>query len=272
MALLTCENLVIKYENTTVISDLNFSVDYGDFLCIVGDNGAGKSTLVKCILGLKSLQSGSIDFDPAFDRTRIGYVSQLEEIDRDFPASVREVVLLGCLNRHGLSPFYRRAEKRRAEEILQKLHIESIAGKSFRELSGGQRKRVLLARALLASGSLLLLDEPTAALDPVATRDFYDTILRLNKEGMTIVMVSHDIHASIHHGTHILHLSGDEPIFFGTTDQYLHSKIGHSYLDEKGKCAQCEKALHEHIHAGKRPSEPVQPADYSILPNSEKGK
>lgn len=270
MPLLTCENLLIKYENTTVISDLSFSVEYGDYLCIVGDNGAGKSTLMKCILGLKGLQSGKITFDNDFDRKEIGYVSQLDEIDRDFPASVKEVVMLGCLNKHGFSPFYSKEEKERAAAILKKLHIESLTDRSFRELSGGQRKRVLLARALMASGKVLLLDEPVAALDPIATKDFYDTIQKLNKEGMTIIMVSHDIHASIHHGTHILHLSHDLPTFYGTTDEYLESKIGHTYLGESGRCSQCEKNLHEHIHAhaGDK-GEFNPPRDYSILDHSK---
>ncbi len=265
MSLLTCKDLLIKYENTTVISDLSFQVEYGDFLCIVGDNGAGKSTLMKVILGLKQLNGGSVEFDENFRRSEIGYVSQLEEIDKDFPASVMEVVMLGCLNRHGILPFYRQSEKRRAEDVLKKLHIESLANRSYGELSGGQRKRVLLARALMASASLLLLDEPVAALDPIATRDFYDTLSTLHKEGMTIIMVSHDIHASIHHGTHILHLSHDMPTFIGTVDDYLNSKTGHAYLDERGKCAQCEGHFHEHIHLTNK-------KDYSILPKSENGK
>ncbi|MBR4169574.1 MAG: metal ABC transporter ATP-binding protein [Lachnospiraceae bacterium] len=250
MALLTCDDLLIKYDNTTVIDGLSFSVNEGDYLCIVGDNGAGKSTLLKCILGLKSVQRGEVAFDPAFDRAKIGYVSQLDEINPDFPASVKEVVMLGSASGHGL-PFYSAAERAQYKEVLKKLHIESLGGRSFRELSGGQRKRVLLARALMTSASLLLLDEPVAALDPGATRDFYDMILRLNKEGTTIIMVSHDIHASIHHATHILHLSGENAAFFGTVDAYLNSRLGHSYLDDQGKCAQCDRSLHEHIHTPK---------------------
>ena len=255
MALLTCSDLLIKYENTTVIRSLSFSVNRGDYLCIVGDNGAGKSTLIKCILGLKTLTSGSITFDPDFDRSKIGYISQLNEINEDFPASVREVVMLGCLGQHGFLPVYSAKEKKLCAEVLKKLHIESIAERSFRELSGGQRKRVLLARALMTSADLLFLDEPAAALDPNATKDLYDTVAVLNKEGTTILMVSHDIHASIHHATHILHLSGEEAAFFGTTDEYLESKMGRSYLDAEGKCAQCDRNLHEHMHTQKTPAQ-----------------
>ncbi len=261
MPILTCKDLTIRYENTTVIRDLSFAVDEGDYLCIVGDNGAGKSTLLKCILGLKSYQAGSVSFADTLSKDKIGYVSQLDEVAPDFPASVKEVVMLGCLGTHGFSPVYSAKEKQRFKEVLKKLHIESLANANYRELSGGQKKRVLLARALMAGADLLLLDEPVAALDPIATRDFYDTISRLNREGTTIIMVSHDIHAAIHRATHILHLSDEKAAFFGKTADYLNSKMGHTYLDESGKCAQCEKNLHEHMHA-----------DHSILPKSEAGK
>ena len=246
MALLTCEDLLIKYENTTVISGLSFSADYGNYLCVVGDNGSGKSTLLKCILGLKTVQGGSITFDKGMGQKEIGYVAQQDEMNRDFPASVMEIVLSGCLNKHGLSPLYSKKEKALAKQALFKLHIENLAGKSFQELSGGQRKRVLLARALLASGKLLLLDEPVAALDPIATQEFYEILLELNKEGMTILMVSHDIHSAIHNASHILHLSAQAPAFFGTTDEYLNSRVGHAYLGEQGNCRQCLKQFHSH--------------------------
>ena len=268
MPILTCTDLTIRYENTTVIRDLSFAVNEGDYLCIVGDNGAGKSTLLKCILGLKSLQSGSVAFDPAFEKSRIGYVSQTDEISPDFPASVYEVVMQGSLGGHGLSPFYSKEEKKKYKEVLKKLHIESLSNRSYRELSGGQKKRVLLARALMADAKLLLLDEPVAALDPNATRDFYDMILRLHRDGTTIIMVSHDIHAAIHQATHILHLFGENAAFFGTTDEYLNSRMGHTYLNEDGKCAQCEQNLHEHMHAGSE----KETRNYSILPKSENGK
>ena len=268
MAILTCKDLLIRYENTTVIRGLSFVVNEGDYLCIVGDNGAGKSTLLKCILGLKSLQEGSVVFDPAFEKSRIGYVSQTDEISPDFPASVFEVVMQGSLGRHVFCPFYTKEEKQKYREVLKKLHIESLSSKSFANLSGGQRKRVLLARALMADAKLLLLDEPVAALDPNATRDFYDMISRLHRDGTTIVMVSHDIHAAIHHATHILHLFGEEAAFFGTTEEYLNSRMGHTYLNEDGKCAQCDQNLHEHMHAGTE----KEKRDYSILPKSEIGK
>ncbi|MBO4901997.1 MAG: metal ABC transporter ATP-binding protein [Lachnospiraceae bacterium] len=262
MVLLTCKDLLIKYEQKTVITGLSFQVNEGDYLCIVGDNGAGKSTLLKCILGLKTVRSGSIAFDPSLHATEIGYLSQADETGPDFPASVREVVMQGCLGRHGLRPFYAAAERAKCTEVLKKLHIESLSSASFRELSGGQRKRVLLARALMTSARLLLLDEPVAALDPNATRDFYDTIKRLNKDGVTIIMVSHDIHEAIHHATHILHLSGETAAFYGTTDEYLQSRLGRTYLDDNGKCLQCEKSIHEHIHGLQKPVSSTFPAEH----------
>ncbi len=245
MTLLTCEDLLIKYENTTVISGLSFSVNYGDYLCIVGDNGTGKSTLLKCILGLKANQGGSILFDKEMTQKEIGYVAQQDEMNKDFPASVMEIVLSGCLNKHGLSPFYSKKEKKLAKQALSKLHIENLSGKSFQELSGGQRKRVLLARALLASGKLLLLDEPAAALDPLATQEFYEILQELNNDGMTILMVSHDIHSAIHNASHILHLSTQAAAFFGTTGDYLNSQVGYAYLGEQGNCRQCLRQFHK---------------------------
>lgn len=243
MALLTCEHIKIKYENRDVISDVSFQIDAGDYLCIVGDNGAGKTTLLKALLGIKNIQEGTISFDPSLEKNEIGYVSQQNDINKDFPASVYEVVMSGCLNKHGFSPFYREGEKKRAQEILARLGLSDIKFQSFQQLSGGQQKRVLLARALLSSSKLLFLDEPVAALDPIATNDFYEVLSRLHSEGMTIIMISHDIHSSIHHASHILHLSNSS-YFFGTTNDYLTSSFGQTYLGEKGLCRECHHAIH----------------------------
>lgn len=243
MEILKCEHLQVKYDNRTVIDDLNFSISYGDYLCIVGDNGAGKSTLLKCLLGLKNASAGTVSFDTNLKKNQIGYVSQALDINNDFPATVTEVVLSGCLNQHGLSPFYTKQEREHALEILGELNMSDYIGKSFKELSGGQQKRVLLARALMASEKLLLLDEPVAALDPIATEEFYDTMRHLNKSGMTLIMVSHDIHKAVHNASHILHLSNCMPNFFGTHSEYLASDIGHTYLGEHGHCSQCHEEL-----------------------------
>ena len=247
MELIKCEDLQVNYDSRSVIKDLSFTVNYGDYLCIVGDNGAGKSTLVKCLLGLKQISGGQMTFASDIGRNQIGYVSQMSSSDADFPATVLEVVMSGCLNRHGFNPFYKKSEKERAMDILAKLGLADLANQSYKNLSGGQQKRVFLSRALMASEKLLILDEPVAALDPIATDDFYSTMDLLHKEGMTLIMVSHDIHTAVHKATHILHLSNQMPNFFGTREEYLRSSIGHTYLGTSGNCSQCNKNLHSHV-------------------------
>lgn len=243
MDLLTCTHIQISYDDRTVIEDLTFKVGYGDYLCIVGDNGAGKSTLIKCLLGLKQISGGELKYDSGIRQNQIGYVSQNLEVNEDFPASVLEVVVSGCLNRHGILPFYSKKEKTDAEDVLNKLGLADIANESFKNLSGGQQRRVMLARALMASEKLLILDEPVSSLDPIATEEFYNTMKMLNDEGMTLVMVSHDIHTAVHKASHILHLSNQMPNFFGTREEYLGSKIGHSYMGSGGNCTQCNKRI-----------------------------
>ncbi|MCL1864131.1 MAG: ABC transporter ATP-binding protein [Defluviitaleaceae bacterium] len=221
MAQLTCENLALGYEGKTVVSDLSFAVNSGEYLCIVGENGSGKSTLMKTILNLKTPQSGKITTDSGFAATEIGYMPQQTAAQKDFPASVREVVRSGCLNRVGLRPFFNRAEKQLAEDNMKRLGIEHLAKRCYRELSGGQQQRVLLARALCATHKILLLDEPAAGLDPKATAEMYDIISDLNKSGTTIIMISHDIEASVKYASHILHIGNGESMFFGTKDEYV---------------------------------------------------
>ncbi|MCL2048098.1 MAG: ABC transporter ATP-binding protein [Defluviitaleaceae bacterium] len=226
MPQITCQNLTLGYEGKTVISDLSFAVGTGDYLCIVGENGSGKSTLMKTILGLKAPMSGQVLTGGGLSPTEIGYLPQQTVVQKDFPASVREVVRSGCLNRCGIRPFYSRAEKQMAEENMKKLDIANLARRCYRELSGGQQQRVLLARALCATGKILLLDEPVAGLDPKATADMYELIETLNNGGITIIMISHDINAATKYASHILHLGA--AFFFGT-------KL--DYLDRSGGCA-----------------------------------
>jgi zinc transport system ATP-binding protein len=218
MPQLTCQNLTLGYEGKAVVSGLSFTVNAGDYLCIVGENGSGKSTLMKTLLKLKTPMSGQIVTGGGLLPNEIGYLPQQTAVQKDFPASVREVVRSGCLNRCGLRPFYSPGEKRMAEDAMQKLGIAPIAKRCYRELSGGQQQRVLLARALCAAGKILLLDEPAAGLDPEASSALYDLIASLNAEGVTIIMVSHDIAASMKYATHILHV-GSQP-FFGTKEEY----------------------------------------------------
>lgn len=231
--LIKCNDLSFEYDGRKVLSNLSFTVGEGDFLCVVGENGSGKSTLVRALLGLKKPQKGVIEFAEGLRPTDIGYLPQRTDVQKDFPASVREVVLSGC---RGSSPFRTKAQKAFARENMELLGISDLASRSFRELSGGQQQRVLLARALCSTKRLLLLDEPTAGLDPLVTRELYSVIDSLHKNGITVIMVSHDIGIALDKATHMLHLhqAGN---FFGETDHYLN-------------CDECRRFLGgEHTHA-----------------------
>lgn len=229
MALITCDNITLAYDNNVVLSNLSFYVEDGDYLCILGENGSGKSTLVRTLLGLRKPSAGHITFGDGLVQNEIGYLPQHTEVQKDFPASVWEVVLSGCLNSRGWKPFFSRKEKDRAQANIERLSIENIKNKSFRELSGGQQQRVLLARALCATHKLLLLDEPVAGLDPLVTQELYKIIKDINESGITVVMVSHDIRTSVDAASHILHIN-NEAQFFGTAEEYRHSEIGHRFL------------------------------------------
>ena len=222
MAQLLCENLSLGYNSRTIVENLNFSVNTGDYLCIVGENGSGKSTLMKTILRLLKPLSGKIITGDGLLPDEIGYLPQQTEVQRDFPASVSEIVLSGCQSRCGKRPFYNRAEKKLAEENIKKMGIEALKKNCYRELSGGQQQRVLLARALCATQKMLLLDEPVSGLDPIVTKEMYTLIEQLHKDGITIIMISHDIEAAIKYATHILHIG--KKIFFGTKQEYLSQK------------------------------------------------
>lgn len=230
MSLLTCEDLKLGYDGTTVVEHLSFTVDKGDYLCVVGENGSGKSTLIKALLGLNPPIDGKIETGDGLSKNEIGYLPQQTVLQRDFPASVEEIVRSGCLNKTGFRPFYTRQEKEAADYNMKKLGIYEMRKRCYRELSGGQMQRVLLARALGATGRMLLLDEPVAGLDPMATMEMYELVLRLNKEDkITIIMISHDTQASVKYASHILHVS-HVPLFFGRTGDYVNSEIGKAFL------------------------------------------
>lgn len=222
-----CKNLTLGYEDGVVAEDISFTVSSGDYLCILGENGSGKSTLIKALLGLRPPLSGELVRSEALGR-EIGYLPQQTVVQKDFPASVKEIVRSGCLAKMGLRPFYTKQEKQLAEENMEQLGISHLAKRCYRDLSGGQQQRVLLARALCATRNILLLDEPVTGLDPKAQTDLYDLIAGLNAEGITIIMVSHDISA-IRYASHILHIGGRTQLFFGTKDEYLASTLGRSF-------------------------------------------
>ncbi|MBD5129517.1 MAG: ABC transporter ATP-binding protein [Ruminococcaceae bacterium] len=220
MALIKTENLTLSYENMTVIENMSFEVNPGDYLCIVGENGSGKSTLVKALLSLKRPVGGSITFGGGLLRREIGYLPQQTNAQRDFPASVSEVVISGCLNSRGIRPFYSPKERKKAAENMEKLGITELKNRSYRELSGGQQQRVLLARALCATKKLLLLDEPVSGLDPMVTAEMYELISQINKSGVTVIMVTHDMTAALKYASHILCMT-EENRFYGTLEKFL---------------------------------------------------
>ncbi len=232
MAQLICSNLKLGYEGRVVLSGLDFFVDAGNYLCIVGENGSGKSTLMKTILGLLKPAGGKITWGEGLRENEIGYLPQQTAVQKDFPATVREIVLSGCQGRAGRRPFYSRAEKELAIRNMERMGISPLSGRCYRELSGGQQQRVLLARALCATRKILLLDEPVSGLDPRVTAEMYDLILRLNQEGVTIMMISHDIAAAVRYASHILHVGHET--FFGTADEYRKSSLAARFLLQEG--------------------------------------
>ena len=232
MAQLTALNLSLGYDAHPIVEGLKFTVNAGDYLCIVGENGSGKTTLMRTLLHLQKAVSGQIQYGDGLRANQIGYLPQQSLLQKDFPASVREIVLSGCQGRCGLRPFYGKKDKEAATKALERMGISNLADRCYRELSGGQQQRVLLARALCASGKLLLLDEPVTGLDPKATADMYGLIEELNRDGLTIIMISHDIAAAIRYASHILHIG--TRVFFGTKEEYLVSDTGRYFAGQEG--------------------------------------
>lgn len=232
MALIACRDVSFAYEGNIVAEGLNFEINSGDYVCIVGENGSGKSTLVKGLLRLKAPSRGSIDFSD-IKPNEIGYMPQQRETQKDFPASAYEVVISGRLNSRGIRPFYDSKDRLEASLNMEKLGILKLKHKCFRELSGGQQQRVLLARALCATRRMLILDEPTAGLDPVATQELYSLIEMVNmKLGITVIMVSHDIEAALRYASHILHLNRSQE-YFGSVDGYIDTEVGSKFTGDK---------------------------------------
>ena len=234
MAQITCKNLTLGYENRAIQENLNFSINAGDYLCIVGENGSGKSTLMKTLLHLQPPISGTIELGDGLHKNEIGYLPQQTLVQRDFPASVKEIVLSGCQGRCGWRPFYNKEDKEIARKAMEKMMIQDLQDRCYRELSGGQQQRGLLARALCAAKKILLLDEPVSGLDPKVTAEMYQLIEDLNKKDeITIIMISHDIEAAVRYATHILHIG--EHCFFGNKKQYLESSLGRHFTGQEGE-------------------------------------
>ena len=223
MPQIKCTDLTLGYGSQEILSHLSFEVNAGDYLCIVGENGSGKTTLMKTLLGLTKPLKGSIEFSDGVTARTIGYLPQQTDVQRDFPASVREIVLSGCLGHDGFRPFYNKADKALAARSMERMNITDLSRRCYRELSGGQQQRVLLARALCATEKILLLDEPVAGLDPKVTAEMYELIESPKQaDGVTVIMISHDVDKALQYASHILHIGSD--IFFGTKDEFLNAK------------------------------------------------
>ena len=230
--LLRAENIDKHFGITHALDNVSFTFNKGEIHALIGENGSGKSTLMKTLLHLQPPISGTIELGDGLKKNEIGYLPQQTLVQRDFPASVREIVLSGCQSRCGLRPFYNKEEKRVAQKAMEKMMIQDLADHCYRELSGGQQQRVLLARALCAAQKILLLDEPVSGLDPRVTAEMYQLIKDLNKkDGITIIMISHDIAAAVKYATHILHIG--EHCFFGTKKQYLESSLGKAFTGQE---------------------------------------
>ena len=233
MSVIEVKDLALSYEGREIFSNLSFEIGGGDYLCIVGENGSGKTSLMKTLLGLRRPDAGEIRFGCGCEVDhpgehgcradhKIGYLPQQTNYQRDFPASVWEIVLSGTLSKG--HPFYTKADKERATQMMERLGITEYKKESYMNLSGGQQQRVLLARALCAAEDILFLDEPVSGLDPLVTREMYDLVNQLNKDGLTIVMISHDIESAINYSKHVLHLNRKIE-FFGTTEDYKKTEL-----------------------------------------------
>ncbi len=233
MDLIKVENVDLGYDNHVVVKNLSFNIAEGDYLCVVGENGSGKSTLMKTLLGLNSTLKGKIEFAANFKKNGIGYLPQQTEVQKDFPAAVEEIVLSGFQGK-SKGFFYSNEEKNMAKDKMQKMGILDLAKQSYRALSGGQQQLVLLARALCALDQLLILDEPVAGLDPKVAQELYEIIKKLNTEGVTIIMVTHDVNTALKYANKILHIG--KSIFFGLTEEYVNSETGKHFKDYVGGC------------------------------------
>ena len=234
MALIKCENLKLGYEGQVILENINFELKGGEYLCIIGENGAGKSTLVKALLKLKKTMGGSIELGDGLRAKEIGYLPQQTLAQKDFQASVFEVLISGRLNNLSFLPFYTKADKEDAMDKMRLMGIENLKNKCYNDLSGGQQQRVLLARAMCATKKVILLDEPATGLDPVVTAEFYELISKINKDmGITVIMVSHDMEATLKYASHIMYLSQNN-VFYGTKEAYLTSEAGMKYGTGEG--------------------------------------
>ncbi len=233
MSLISAKDLTIGFSDLVLYRDLSFEINEGDYVFVIGENGTGKTTLMRTLLGLRKPLKGEVVTD-GLKLSEIGYLPQQTIVQRDFPASVKEIVLSGFVGRLGINPFYSAAQKKKALDAMKRFGVENLASRCYRELSGGQQQRVLLARTLCAATKVLLMDEPVAGLDPFVTEEFYGLVEKLNREGMTIIMISHDIAAATKYASHMLHIKNDQS--FTEKKEYFASGKGNEFsiVREKG--------------------------------------
>lgn len=227
------KNLSIGYKTKVVSSHINFKIDEGDVICIVGENGAGKSTFLKTVLGILKPIKGEIKFSPSLNVKRFGYLPQSSESQNDFPATVKEIVLSGRINAYKRKLFFNWYDKRIADEKMELLDIYDLKHRAFSTLSGGQRQRVLIARAMCATDKILFLDEPLTGLDPKITKEFYQIVEQLHEQGTTIVMISHELNESIRLATKVLFIG--EENYFMSKDEFVNSELGKKFLSFGGR-------------------------------------
>lgn len=213
----------MSYEGKRVLEEVSFTLQGGDFLFVLGENGTGKTTLIKGLLGLKPIDGGSIDFKD-LKREDVGYLSQSTPHQKNFPATVEEIVLSGALSKKGFFSRYNKEDRKKVDALLEKLGISHLKAASFSSLSGGQQQRVLLCRALNSASKVLVLDEPTAFLDSKSSAEMYETLKALNREGLTIIMVSHDFVAAREYASHILYIK-TRPLYFGNSGEFFKKGI-----------------------------------------------
>lgn len=223
--LICAHHLAFYYGDQKIIEDVNVDVEKGDYLVIAGPNGSGKSTLIKGLVGLKKPQEGVVHYNFEENNKGLGYMPQQHVFQKDFPASVAEIARTGLVRDKFFSPFFSKSEKKEVLRTLSLLGIGDLAKKSFSSLSGGQQQRVLLARALLASSELLILDEPTAGLDPIVTKEFYYLLASLNAKGIALVMVSHDLKLALEDANKVLYLEYGRAELF-EKEAFLQSETG----------------------------------------------
>lgn len=198
--------------NRLILEDINLTLHDNEFAAIIGPNGAGKSTLLKIILGQLPYKQGSITIDGAehsewLSNNLIGYLPQYENFDRDFPATVMDIVLMGLAGLKGMFRRFSNDDKRKAENMLNKLHIGHLNNKRIGLLSGGELQRVFIARALVGGSRYLFLDEPEAGVDKSQIEAFYRLLKEINMNDTTILLVSHDIGMMTQHSKYIICLN-----------------------------------------------------------------